>query len=953
MTPPAPAPPSGATFNVAAVRQHLATVSARGLSRFMIVFGLFLIGVVAVDALVRRPGLGPAWSGFAVMTLATGLAGALLLRFQHARAAASLMLVLASLAIAWNAWTIGLGIHSAGLAGLCLLMALAGLLVGLRAALLLALLYGAAVAAMAWAEMAGVLEGRRMVAVTPIANRLIGLSMLGFAGLVAAYVFNRLVTQVMTDAIGEQDRLSELLRIGSDWSWEMDAKARMTFLSPSFEAGAGRTREEFMRIGEPGGPQIVDDAQSALLRQELRERRPYRDREITFRCADGTLLVVRGNGEPVFVDGSFVGWRGVSRNVTADRLADIERRRNDQLLDRLVRLSPDPICVARLSDGRILLANPAFGDRLATPDVVGRSAAELGLWDGVGQARRLVEALRRNGGVVRNLRTVVQLPGRSPRVMLLTAASFDWDGDPVAVITTRDVTDVERSRLEADAILDNAGIGIALVREQRFERVNPTFESMFGRAPGTLAAQPIAALFLTQADFDDFHSQALTRQAEGGAIDIEREIRLPDERTIQARLRARPIDARHPGAAGTIWVAEDITARRQFERDLAEAKRQAEAANEAKSAFLATMSHEIRTPLNGIHGLARLLQDGTLASERRAEYLGHLLSAADHLSGVVSDVLDLSKIEAGRLQLEDVDFDLHALVASTYRTFEALGQERGLAMACTIAPDAARHVRGDPVRVRQILANYLSNALKFTARGSVAVWLGTGRDGRVRLEVRDTGIGVAPELHGRLFQPFMQADSSTTRHYGGTGLGLSICQELALRMGGEVGLDSPASGGCLFWAELPLPAADEPAAELTAAASGSRPLKGLRVLVAEDNPVNMLIVSEMLQRQGAQVLQAEDGASAIEVAGREASLGLHAVLLDLHMPRVDGLTAARRLRDDPRTASIVRVAMSAAVLDHDRQAAEEAGMQHFIAKPVTDADLLRYLGPLAAGPRLH
>jgi CheY-like chemotaxis protein len=294
-------------------------------------------------------------------------------------------------------------------------------------------------------------------------------------------------------------------------------------------------------------------------------------------------------------------------------------------------------------------------------------------------------------------------------------------------------------------------------------------------------------------------------------------------------------------------------------------------------------------------------------------------------------------------------FDLPGVVTSTFHTFAPLGRERGLQMLCTVAEGVPQRVRSDPVRLRQILANYLTNALKFTPKGSITVRLSpslTGQSGRIRLTVADTGVGVPAAVRERLFTPFSQADNSTTRRFGGSGLGLSICRQIAQRLGGEVGVDSDGVNGSSFWAEVQLePVAEGVAGMADEGAIAAQALAGLQVLVAEDNPVNLLIVCAMLEKHGASVITAEDGQQAFDLALQHAHT-LHAVLMDLHMPVIDGLTATRRLRGEPRTAHLPVLALSAAVLEHERQAAGAAGMMGFIGKPVIEAELVGALAPL-------
>jgi PAS domain S-box-containing protein len=932
-------------------RDQIDAMAARMLAAVLLLIGLLMAAAGLAQGLLGSPTEASPWRlPFGAALLATSALSWMLQRRGLPRWASALALVVGLLTCSAQAWFSGLGLQSVTLAGAVLAVGVAGVLAQPLAAVGMAALQAGLLTALFLAQRSGMLP----MPATP--DRLLSHLLLTGCGLLAALAVGRLFSRSLGRALDEERRLDELVRLGSDWIWEMDVRGKLTYLAPSFEQRTGRTVAEFMAIDEPGGPVIERDATYAALLETMKARRPYRGCVITFRCVDGTVLHVSGSGRPQHdADGQFVGWWGVSRNVTAERQAQRELNRSQAMLDRLVRLSPDAISVARLRDGRILLANPGFlqYSGFSEDHVLGKSAVELGLWTDIAEARRLAEALQ-GDGTVRDFRSTVYL-GDEPRDVMLTAATFEWDGEPVAVITTRDVTNNERSRLEGDAILDNASVGIALVRERRLERVNPQFEAMFGRAPGSLAGQPTGILFPDASGYEAFAARSDEAQRRGRMIDIEREVPRPDGSLMAVRLRARPVDARRPREAGSIWVAEDITERRRAERELAAAKQQAEAASQAKSAFLATMSHEIRTPLNGVLGLARLLQEPALDADRRQAYLGHLMDAAELLTGIVSDVLDLSKIEAGHLEIEHIVFDLHEVINSSFDTFAPLGRERGLLMRCAIAPEVPCQVRSDPVRVRQIIANYLTNALKFTARGEILLQVSQlppapeGGEGRVRIEVHDSGVGVTPEVSERLFQPFAQADSSITRRFGGTGLGLSICRELAHRMGGTVGVSSDGLSGSCFWAELALAAAAPPATGgRHGAVPATLPLAGLTVLVAEDNAVNMLIVGAMLRRLGAQVLEASDGGAALAIV-RERAGPLHAVLMDLHMPVVDGLSATRALRADPRTAALPVLAFSAAVLEQERQAASAAGMNGFIAKPAVEADLLRVLQPLTVG----
>jgi signal transduction histidine kinase/AmiR/NasT family two-component response regulator len=390
-------------------------------------------------------------------------------------------------------------------------------------------------------------------------------------------------------------------------------------------------------------------------------------------------------------------------------------------------------------------------------------------------------------------------------------------------------------------------------------------------------------------------------------------------------------------------------------RELEAATRQATAASRAKSEFLANMSHEIRTPLNGIIGAADLLARRTDLPVAAREHVRLVTESGELLLKQLSDVLDFSKIEAGQLKLETHSFELPTTVADTVALVAAKAADGGVQLDCAVASDVPRHVEGDSFRLRQVLLNLVSNAIKFTPSGgrvAVRVTALADEPACVRFEVRDTGIGIAPEMIGRVFERFTQADSSTTRRYGGSGLGLAISAQLVRLMGGRIGADSTPGQGSVFHLVLPLrPATVAPEAPLPVA----RPVAalGLHVLVVEDNAINRRLIAAQLTQLGCTHVMAENGEQALTVLAREPLP--NAVLMDCHMPVLDGWEATRRIRawagdaatERRRAAGIPIVALTAAALPEERARCREAGMDDFLAKPLKLAELQRALGPIA------
>ena len=498
------------------------------------------------------------------------------------------------------------------------------------------------------------------------------------------------------------------------------------------------------------------------------------------------------------------------------------------------------------------------------------------------------------------------------------------------------------------AALEVSPMSVAITDTQgAIEWVNAQFEKDTGYSAKDVVNQPIGKLLAPadkQQEFPQVAQAVLAGKSWRGELSHKRK----DGSLFPGHVLVSPIFGPNGEVTGFVNLLEDTTQAVALQQELVRAKEAADAANRSKGVFLANMSHEIRTPLNAIIGMAYLVRQSGL-NPRQTDYVGKIQQSGQHLLAIIDDILDVSKVEAGKVSLEHIPFELANVLDQVDSVVGGKALSKGLALTRNVAPEVPHRLLGDPLRLRQILINYANNAVKFTSEGSIHIQVEAQQRLSdavvVRFSVVDTGIGLTQEQSSRLFQNFEQADTSTTREFGGTGLGLAISKGLVELMGGHVGVRSELGQGATFWFTAKFGIGVEPGVAASAPAAIGlaqlAALSGARVLVVDDNDINQQVASELLRAAGFEVDLADNGQVAVAnvAAMNESHTPYDLVLMDLQMPVMDGITAAGIIRADPRNNSLAIVAATASAMAQDRERCRAAGMNGFIAKPI-DPDML-------------
>ncbi len=684
------------------------------------------------------------------------------------------------------------------------------------------------------------------------------------------------------------------------------------------------------------------------------------------RHKDGSWHWIEGTGTNLLNDPSVGAIVINARDITERKRSEAKLLQSEERFSKAFHAGPVASSIATLKEGRFIDVNESFlrltGYR--REELIGETATRLNIWVQPADRLSITEHLPKNGSI-RGLESRFRTKSGEIREALASAELIDLDGEPCILCLVHDITE----RKLAEAALRKSEERFQLIARAISDTIwdwdlksnhvwwNEGIQTLFGYSTDEVGHD---ASWWDQLIHPDDKERVLSGmhgviESGGQAWSAEYRYRRADGTYADVFDRGYVLKNERGEPVRMIGAMMDITDRKRFERELAQARDEALESARLKSEFLANISHEVRTPLNGIIGMTVLLQDSDLTLEQRS-FAHTIQSSADALLTIINDLLDLSKIEAGKLQFETLDFDLRTTVETTVELLAERAQRKHIELVSLINSDVPTLLRGDPGRLRQVITNLVVNAIKFTERGEVVLRVAreseTNTHTTLCFTVKDTGIGIPQEALPHLFQAFYQADGSTTRKYGGTGLGLAISKQLVEMMGGQIGVESTSGSGSTFWFTVKL--------EKQAKAVGPTPdsrtkLAGQRVLVVDDNETNRGI---LLHQLAALAIRAEGSSGAkdalarlSEAAGRNDPFAV--AILDMQMADMDGLSLARTIKFDAAIASTRLLLMTSLGPRSDTAVLRAAGIGAFLVKPVKQTQLFDCLITLMAGTSQH